>query len=332
MPTSRSRRRRPQSPLVVAVAYDQLGLFEFGIAMEIFGLPRPEVGPNWYRFAVAAAEPGPLRALSGVRLHVDGGLELLDQADTVVIPSWRGPASAAPPALLAALRRAHRRGARMVSICAGAFVLAQAGLLDGRTATTHWRHSDALAAGHPSVTVKPDVLYVDEGDILTSAGSAAGIDLCLHIVRADFGPAIANQVARRLVVPAHRDGGQAQFIEQPVPTVRERGRLGPLIERLSADLAAGHTVESLASAAGMSRRTFLRRFHAATGTTPGRWLVTQRLARAREMLETSAADVEDIATRCGFGSAETLRHHFRRALALSPTQYRRVFGMDRAAP
>ncbi|RYE99448.1 MAG: transcriptional regulator FtrA, partial [Oxalobacteraceae bacterium] len=205
MPTSKKRLRRDAlPPLVVVVAYDQLGLFEFGIATEIFGLPRPEAGPGWYRFAIAAAEPGPLRALGGLRIEVDGGLDLLDAAHTIVIPSWRDTRASAPDALIKALQRAHKRKTRIVSICAGAFVLAQAGLLQGRRATTHWRNADVLASGYPQIAVEPGVLYVDEGDILTSAGSAAGIDLCLHIVRADFGPAIANQVAKRLVMPVHR--------------------------------------------------------------------------------------------------------------------------------
>ena len=313
-------------PLVVVLAYDQLGLFEFGIATEIFGLPRPEVGPNWYRFAVAAAEPGDLRSLGAISLRVDGGLELLRQAHTIIVPSWRGPDAAASPQLIRALQQAKRRGARMVSICAGAFVLAQAGLLDGRRATTHWRHAAALAAQYPQVSVDPAVLYTDDGDILTSAGSAAGIDLCLHIVRRDFGPAIANKVARRLVMPAHRDGGQAQFIERPVPAPRESSRLGTLLERMARDLATDHTVASMAAEAGMSLRTFLRRFQATTGQSPGEWLVNARVSHAKEMLERSAVPIEEIATLCGFGSSETLRHHFRKRLSLTPTRYRKLFG------
>jgi len=326
MPKPASRRPVPQTPLVVVLAYDQLGLFEFGIATEIFGLPRPEVGPNWYRFAVAAAEPGDLRALGVRSLRVDGGLELLQQAHTIIVPSWRGPDAAAAPALIHALQQAKRRGARMVSICAGAFVLAQAGLLAGRRATTHWRHAAALEAQYPQVSVDPAVLYTDDGDILTSAGSAAGIDLCLHIVRRDFGPAVANQVARRLVMPAHRDGGQAQFIERPVPVPRESSRLGALLEGVTRELASAHTVASMAADAGMSVRTFLRRFQATTGQSPGEWLAGARVARAKEMLERSAIPVEEIATLCGFGSSETLRHHFRRRLSLTPTRYRKLFG------
>lgn len=327
MPNLTPRHIQPAAgPLVVALAYDQLGLFEFGIATEVFGLPRPEVGPGWYRFAIAGVEPSPLRSVNGITVTVDGDLSLLAQADIIIIPSWRGPDSLAAPPLLDALRTAHGRGATLVSICIGAFLLAQAGLLDGRRATTHWRYAEALARGFPKVRVEPDVLYVDEGDVLTSAGSAAGIDLCLHLVRKDFGPFIANQVARRLVMPVHRDGGQAQFIEQPVSGLRDRSRMAPLLERIVKDPSPDLTASAMADLAGMSLRTFLRRFHAATGLTPGEWLANARVNRAREMLETTTASVEDIATACGFGSVETLRHQFRKRVRLSPAQYRRRFG------
>lgn len=316
-------------PLVVVVVYDGLGAFEFGIAAEVFGLSRPELGPTWYRFAVAAAEPGELRTIGGLRLQVNGGLELIDVADTVVIPAWRGTASTVPIALVDALHRAAARGARLVSICTGAFVLAAAGVLDGKRATTHWRHTHALAASYPSIEVEDDMLYVDEGSVLTSAGSAAGIDLCLHIVRRDFGPDITNQVARRLVAPPHREGGQAQFVERPVSTAREGARLGPLLDRLRTRLRDTHTIQSLADEARMSVRTFLRRFEAATGTTPTEWLATERLRRARELLEASDLPVETIAADCGFGSTATLRHHFRNRLMTSPSVYRKQFGCHR---
>jgi AraC family transcriptional activator FtrA len=203
-------------PLVVALAYDGLCTFEFAIVAEVFGLDRPEMGPGWYRFAAAAVEPGPLRAHGGLRVEVDGGLELLEAADLVVVPGWKGAGVPVPGALTAALV-AHARGARLASICSGAFVLAATGLLDGRRAATHWRYAEALGRAHPRVEVDAGVLYVEEGRVLTSAGSAAGIDLMLHVVRSDFGADAANAVARRLVVPAHRSGGQAQFIERPVP-------------------------------------------------------------------------------------------------------------------
>lgn len=316
----------PPNPRVAVLAYDGLCTFEFGIAVEVFGLPRPEMGAGWYSCAVAACDPGPLRATGGVRLVADGGLEVLEGAGTVIVPGWRGADTPVPAGLVTALRRAHGAGARLVSICSGVFVLAATGLLDGRRATTHWRYAARLAAAHPAIRFAPDVLYVDEGDVLTSAGSAAGIDLCLHIVRADHGAAAANRVARRLVVPAHREGGQAQYVERPVPPEREGARLGPLLDRMRTGLDRAWSVDAMAGAAGMSRRTFLRRFQETTGLAPGDWLTAERLARARELLETTALSVEDVTTACGFGSADTLRHHFRTRLGTSPAEYRRRFG------
>lgn len=317
-------------PLAVALAYDGLCTFEFGVAVEVFGLPRPELGPGWYRFAVAALDPGPLRAVGGIRIEADGGLDLLDQADIIVVPGWRGAREPVPAPLTDGLRRANARGARILSICSGAFVLAAAGLLTGRRATTHWRYAATLGELYPDIRVVPDVLYVDEGNILTSAGSAAGIDLCLHLVRRDFGPEAANSVARRLVVQPHREGGQAQFIEAPVPTAREGARLGPLLDHLRETLADDHSLSSMASRAGMSLRTFLRRFQALTGTTPGDWLAAERLNRARDLLERGTLPVEDVATLAGFGSAATLRHHFRQRLGISPASYRARFRRDPA--
>ncbi|MCF4167238.1 transcriptional regulator FtrA [Zavarzinia compransoris] len=311
--------------LVVALAYDGLCTFEFGLAVEVFGLPRPEMGPDWYRFAVAAVDAGPLAATGGVRLMVDGGLDLLDQAGTVIVPGWRGVEAPVPDALSAALRRAHGRGARLLSICSGVFVLAAAGLLDGRRATTHWRYAAALSTRHPAVTVDPDVLYVDEGQVLTSAGSAAGLDLCLHLVRRDFGASAANSVARRLVLPAHRDGGQAQFIERPVPRPSGTARLGPLLDDVLAHLDRSHPLAELADRAGMSLRSFLRHFRAATGMAPGEWLLAERLRRARDLLEAGDAGIEQVALACGFGTAATLRHHFNRRLGISPAAYRARF-------
>ncbi|WP_201830432.1 transcriptional regulator FtrA [Microvirga zambiensis] len=315
--------------LVVALAYDRLSTFEFGIAVEIFGLPRPEMGPDWYRFAVCAIEPGPLRAIGGFQVVADGGLELLEQADTIVIPGWRGAGSEpVPAALIEALRKAHARGARLMSICSGVFALAATGLLSGRRATTHWHYVDRLAGAYPDIRVEPDVLYVDEGRVLTSAGSAAGIDLCLHVVRADFGPEIANRLARRLVVPPHREGGQAQFIERPVPPAHEAVRFAPLFDRMRERLAQEQPIAELAREAGMSVRTFLRRFKAATGLPPGEWILAERLIRARELLETTHHSIESIAGATGFGSSATLRHHFRARLGTSPAAYRSRFSQD----
>ena len=225
------------------------------------------------------------------------------------------------------MRRAHDRGARLVSICSGVFILAAAGLLDGRSATTHWRYSAALARRHPAVRVVPDVLYVDEGRILTSAGSAAGLDLCLHIVRRDHGAAVANAVARRLVLPAHREGGQAQFIAAPLAAEGE-SRLGPLLDWMRAHCEEPQEVAALAARAGMSPRSFARRFKQATGLAPLDWLLRQRVRRAQDLLETSDLPIERIGERCGFGAPETLRHHFRRVLGTTPSAYRRAFGME----
>lgn len=326
----RKRRLRPRPPanrLVVALAYDGLCTFEFGVAVEIFGLDRPEMGADWYRFGVTAIEPGPLRAAGGIRVESDGGLRLAERAGTIIVPGWRGADSPVPGQLIRALRRAHERGARLLSFCSGVFVLAAAGLLDGKRATTHWRYAERLARAYPRIAVVPDVLYIDEGSVLTAAGSAAGIDLSLHLIRRDWGAAAANSVARRLVVQPHRDGGQAQFIEAPVPEAREGGRLGHLLERLRADPSRETTIGALAKAAGMSRRTFLRRFKANTGTTPGAWIAGARVARARELLRSSTVAIEEIAATAGFGSAATLRHHFRKQVRVSPAAYRRRFGM-----
>lgn len=315
----------PPNPLVVALAYDGLCTFEFGVAVEIFGLARPELGPDWYRFAVAAVDEGELRATGGVRVMADGDMSLIAQAGTVIVPGWRGADTPVPDALCEQLREAHRRGCRILSICSGVFVLAAAGLLEGCRATTHWRYLETLQQRYPDVEVVPDVLYVDEGTVLTSAGSAAGIDLCLHLVRRDFGQEAANSVARRLVVQPHRDGGQTQNIVRPVPVARESKRLGLLFDYLHQQLADNHTVASLASRAGMSPRTFLRRFQDATGTTPARWLLNERLMRARGMLEKTRLSLDSIAIQVGFGSSSTLRYHFQQHFSVSPAAYRKSF-------
>ena len=315
----------PPHSTVVALAYDGLCTFEFGCTYEIFGLPRPELGRPWYRFEVCAAEPGPLRAAGALAVRAPHDLDLVEQADTVVVPGWRGPNHSPSPALLDALARVPERGGRLASICSGVFVLAAAGVLDGRRATTHWRYTATLARRYPRIEVDPDVLYVDEGPVLTSAGSAAGLDLCLHIVRCDHGAAVANNVARRLVLAPHREGGQRQFVETPVAPATESGRLTALLDWLPAHIAEDLTVGDLAKQAGMSLRTFQRRFRDATGTAPGDWLVRQRVARARHLAETTDLTIEQIATHSGFGAVETLRHHFRRLVGTTPTGYRRTF-------
>lgn len=245
----------PSRHQVIALAYDGLCTFEFGVAVEIFGLPRPEMGDNWYQFAVAAVDEGPLCATGGIRLMTDGGLNF-SPGGSIVVPGWRGVDAPVPEALCAALASAHARGCRIISICSGVFVLAAAGLLNGRQATTHWRYTAALQSRFPQIRVVEDVLYVGDALLMTSAGSAAGIDLCLHLVREDFGSEAANVVARRLVVSPHRDGGQAQQVLRPVARSRESLRLGQLFDYLHQHLAASHTVASLAQRAGMGTRTF----------------------------------------------------------------------------
>ncbi len=309
---------------VVALAYDRLCTFEFGCVVELFALPRPELGVPWYEFAVCSAERTPLRAAGGIQVTVRQPLRLLDSADTIVIPGWRDPAERPPHSALRGLRRAFDRGARLCSICSGVFVLAAAGVLDGRRATTHWKYAAQLQARYPQIRIEPNALYVDEGQVLTSAGSAAGLDMLLHLVRVDHGAKIANQVAQRLVLAPHREGDQAQFVPRPL-AADGRGRLARLMDFVRAHPSASHSLASLAARAAMSTRTLQREFRAATGLAPHRWLVAERVARAKELLETTRLSAAEIAARVGLGSAESLRHHFRRRLGTTPQQYRRRF-------
>jgi AraC family transcriptional activator FtrA len=310
--------------LVVALAYDRLCTFEFGCTVELFALERPELGVEWYDFAVCAAEPGPIRALGGVTVQAPYAPELLERADTIVIPGWRDADEAPPAALLALLRAAHARGARLCSICSGVFVLAAAGVLDGRRATTHWRYADKLARRYPRIDVLADDLYVDAGQIITSAGSAAGLDMLLHLVRRDYGARVGNLVAQRLVVAPHREGGQAQFLPRPMAH-DERGRLTKLMDWLRAHPAQAHTVASMAARAAMSPRTLQRQFADATGLGPVEWLIRERVAVAKDLLETADLALALVAERAGFGSEESLRYHFRRLAATTPGAYRRQF-------
>jgi AraC family transcriptional activator FtrA len=309
---------------VAVLAYNGLCTFEFGIVVEVFGLPRPELDVDWYRFRVCSLEGGPLHATGGVTVQADCGLRGLQTAGTIVIPGWRNADEPPPEHLLRALRSAYARGARLVTICSGVFVLAAAGLLDGKRVTTHWRYVDRLSARFPKVRVEPDVLYVDEGRILTSAGSAAGIDLCLHIVRRDYGAQIANQVARRLVVSPHRDGGQAQFVPTPLRD-DSGGGLARLLDWAQARLHDSLTVAELAERAHMSGRTFARRFWEEVGTTPHQWLTHQRLLAAQRRLESSKESMEEVAQAVGLGSAATLRLRFKEAFRTTPTAYRARF-------
>jgi transcriptional regulator GlxA family with amidase domain len=278
-----------------------------------------------YHVELCAPAPGPIATTSGFPIDACRGLDALADADTILVPGFGNASWPVEQRVLAALCAAHARGARVGSICTGAFALAAAGLLDGRRATTHWRWAERLARAYPTVRVEPNVLYIDEGSVLTSAGVAAGIDLCLHLIRRDHGAEAANEVARHTVVAPHRSGGQAQFIERPVASHADAG-LAPTrawaLERLERPLA----VAELARHAHCSPRTFARRFRAETGTTPLRWLHEQRIAHAQQLLEGSDLPVEAVAHRCGFGSAAVLREHFRRATATTPTAYRRTFG------
>ena len=310
--------------LVVALAYDRLCTFEFGCTVELFALERPELNVTWYDFAVCAIEPGPIRAAGGFTIDAPYAPELLERADTIVIPGWRDADEAPPEALLALLRAAHARGARLCSICSGVFVLAAAGLLDGQRATTHWRYADKLARRYPAIDVLPDDLYVDSGQLITSAGSAAGLDMLLHLVRRDYGAHVGNLVAQRLVVAPHREGGQAQYLPRPMAH-DEKGRLTKLMDWVRTHPAEQHTVASMAERAAMSARTLQRQFQDATGFAPVEWLTRERIAIVKDMLETSNMPLAQMAERAGFGSEESLRHHFRRLTATTPGAYRRQF-------
>ncbi|MGB3485513.1 MAG: helix-turn-helix domain-containing protein [Mycobacterium sp.] len=315
---------------VAILAYDGMSGFESGLAAEIFGitelsgrfsagLPRP-----WYTVKLCAEKPE-LRMLGGATVHTPHGLNELADADTVIIPSVRDVTVPPSPELVAALTTAHRRGARLVSICSGAFALAAAGVLDGRRATTHWIYVDLLRQRHPEIDVDPTPLYVDGGRVLTSAGCAAGLDLCLHIVRSDHGVRIANDLARRLVISPHRSGGQAQYIESPVPDPAVDGRIAAGMTWALEHLDRPLTLDELAQRSALSRRSYLRQFAKATGTTPIKWLIEQRIQASLALLESSSLSIEQIATRVGFESAVTFRHHFTRQLRTTPSEYRSCF-------
>jgi AraC family transcriptional regulator, transcriptional activator FtrA len=314
-------------PLRVALLLlDGSVLFDIGTVVTVFGpkrpgSPRPDLP---YELTLAAEAPGPVTTSQGIEVHAQSGLDALDGADLVIVGGSTPPLVAGQPAALDALAAAHAAGTRVMSICTGAFVLAHAGLLDGRRATTHWGYCAQLAAEFPAVDVDPGVLYVDGGDVLTSAGLAAGMDLCLHVVRGDLGADAATAIARWNVVPPHRDGGQAQYINAPVPAAAGGGLAATqawALERLHEPL----TVDALARHAHMSPRTFARRFVAETGRSPRRWLTAQRIHHARRLLETTDLPVEEVAQRSGFGTAAALRTHFGRATATRPTAYRRTF-------
>jgi len=306
--------------VALAVA-DGTPLFELASAYEVFGVDRG-ITDGWYELTIC----GPAAATVGGWLRADTreALDALAAAQTVVVPACRDVDEDPPAALMQAVRSAYEAGARIVSLCTGAFTLAAAGLLDGRRATTHWAHAAELARRYPRIRVEPDVLYIDEGQILTSAGKSAAMDLCLHLVRTDHGAAVANELARNLVVAPHRPGGQAQYIKAPSPVGSAHG-LADLLGWASARLDEPLTVVDLARQGSMSTRTLTRQFHAVTGVSPLQWLLTQRINRAQELLETTDDSIDRVAVRCGLGSGATLRRHFNRALGVPPEAYRRTF-------
>lgn len=307
---------------VALLAYDGLCTFEFGIMVELFGAPRPEFD-RWYRLRIAGLEQGSMRACGGFTVVAPHSLRLLDRAGTIIIPGWRSPDAPVPQVLLGKLRRAHEENARILSVCSGAFVLAAAGILDGKRATTHWKYSGHFAERFPRILLDPNVLYVDEGNVITSAGSSAGIDMGLHLIRRDFGTEAANSVARRLVVPPHRDGGQQQFIDTPVGA--EDRAFARILDELRSSLQCELTVQSMAKRASMSTRTFSRKFAAATGLTPHRWVQHERVRLAQSLFETTDRTVDEVAHMTGFADAQLLRLHFKRIVGTSPKAYQRAF-------
>lgn len=315
----------PAPRRVAVIAFDRMSPFHLSVPCVVFGEDRGESGAPAFEVRVCAAEPGPLVSTVGFTIGTPYGLEALRDAEIVVVPSWRDAEEAPPAALVAALREAHARGAILVGLCFGAFVLAHAGLLDDRPATTHWAAAEAFARRFPRVRFDPDVLYVDDGDVLTSAGTAAGLDCCLHLLRRFCGTPAANHIARRLVVPPHRQGNQAQFVEQPVTPQGRGDRLSGLLDWIREHLDAPHSLDSLAARALMSRRTFTRQFRLTTGSTVGAWLLGERLARAQHLLETTDQPIDAIAQRAGFGSTASMRQRFVEAFRTSPSVWRREF-------
>ncbi|MFB7243227.1 AraC family transcriptional regulator [Streptomyces populi] len=318
-----SGRRRKE--IVAVLLFSGGPIFESSIPLSVFGIDRQDAGVPRYRLLVCAGEEGPLRTTGGLELTAPHGLEAISRAGTVVVPAWRSITSPPPEEALDALRRAHEEGARIVGLCTGAFVLAAAGLLDGRPATTHWMYAPTLAKRYPSVHVDPRELFVDDGDVLTSAGTAAGIDLCLHIVRTDHGNEAAGALARRLVVPPRRSGGQERYLDRSLPEEIGADPLAEVVAWALEHLHEQFDVETLAARAYMSRRTFDRRFRSLTGSAPLQWLITQRVLQAQRLLETSDYSVDEVAGRCGFRSPVALRGHFRRQLGSSPAAYRAAY-------
>lgn len=308
---------------VVVLIFPGIHPFEFGVACEAFGIDRREDGLPGYDFYVASETADPVPTYNGFSITAKHRFAEALDADLVIV-SAGAPEAVTTPAVAATLAQAYANGAAVMGLCSGAFAVGEAGLLDGRRCTTHWRHAQALAAAFPDAEVDPNVLYVCDDRVYTSAGTAAGLDLCLHLMRQEHGAEVANAVARRMVVPPHRDGGQAQYIDVPVPPSGSDG-LAELMDQLLSELAEEHTVNSMAARVNMSPRTFARKFSEATGTTPHAWLLRQRVLFARRQLEAGDEPIDAIARRSGFGTAALLRHHFQRHTGVAPTAYRKAF-------
>ncbi|HEX7641787.1 MAG TPA: helix-turn-helix domain-containing protein [Burkholderiaceae bacterium] len=324
-PASLSIKRAAHPVRVAVLAFDGISPFHLSVPCMVFGEDWQECGAPRFELLVCAEKKGKLNTGAGFGIAVQHGLEAMQRADIVIVPSWHDVQQPPSAALGGALRKARQRGAKLVGLCLGSFVLAHAGLLDGKRASTHWRCAPAFAKLFPQVLLDADVLYVDEGEVLTSAGTAAGIDCCLHLLRELCGAEVSNRVARRLVVAPHRQGGQAQFIEQPLPESKSDDRLTQTLAWATANLSQPHSVDTLAERAAMSRRSFTRHFRQATGTSLIPWLLHQRLARAQRLLETSRQTIETVATEAGFGTALSLRLHFQSAFGTTPSNYRKQF-------
>lgn len=321
-------KKHKKPPLVTIIAYNNLAMFEFGIACEAFNLARPEF-KHWYDCQIISVEPGKLTARGNISIEAEYNFKKIEKSDLIIIPGWSGMDKPIPDEFKTALLTAHKNGARIATICSGVFILTQLdqemGILNGKKITTHWKNAQALQQKFPHLNIDPDILYIDEGNILTSAGSAAGLDLCLHIIRQDFGAKMANQVAQRLVLPAHREGGQKQYIPQPLTPKSANGSLAALLDHIRTDLTQDWPIKNMAAHAIMSERSFLRKFKKITGESPRVWLTKERLYKAKDMLESSDLSVPQIAEATGFITPETLRHHFRRLVGISPLNYRAQF-------
>ncbi|TIT21088.1 MAG: helix-turn-helix domain-containing protein [Mesorhizobium sp.] len=312
-------------PAVAAIAFDGISPFHLSVPCLVFGADRTTLGLPRFDFRVCAIENGPIRTDAGLTISVPRGLSALDDADIVIVPSWKDLGSSPPAALIDALLGAHERGALIVGLCLGTFAVAATGLLSARRAATHWAYADQLQELYPDILVEPEVLYIDNGDVVTSAGVAAGLDCCLHVVRARYGAEAALRLARQIVLSPHRQGGQAQFIERPIARTGNADRFTQALETVRKTLGEPHSLDSVAGHAGLTRRTFTRRFQKTIGTSFGDWLTDQRVQLAQRLLEATEKSMDTVAFEAGFGSATSLRQHFAARLRTSPAQYRREF-------